>query len=110
MQKTHPPFGRQPYKRKDKINRKTVNKQDARVNKGIHLRSITRTGPGANPGVFPFNIPLIESMTTLDFESQVTFLVGENGCGKSTPVSYTHLRAHETRHDLVCRLLLEKKK
>src|SRR5665648_1112591 len=23
-------------------------------------------------------------------------------------VSYTHLRAHETRHDLVCRLLLEK--
>src|SRR5665648_1169819 len=24
------------------------------------------------------------------------------------PVSYTHLRAHETRHDLVCRLLLEK--
>src|SRR5450756_1023228 len=28
----------------------------------------------------------------------------------STPVSYTHLRAHETRHDLVCRLLLEKKK
>ena len=28
----------------------------------------------------------------------------------SKPVSYTHLRAHETRHDLVCRLLLEKKK
>src|SRR5665648_1198936 len=29
---------------------------------------------------------------------------------KATPeaVSYTHLRAHETRHDLVCRLLLEK--
>ena len=26
------------------------------------------------------------------------------------PVSYTHLRAHETREDLVCRLLLEKKK
>src|SRR5659263_413652 len=24
----------------------------------------------------------------------------------SIPVSYTHLRAHETRHDLVCRLLL----
>src|SRR5450756_840135 len=27
---------------------------------------------------------------------------------KKRPVSYTHLRAHETRHDLVCRLLLEK--
>src|SRR5659263_760890 len=25
----------------------------------------------------------------------------------TNPVSYTHLRAHETRHDLVCRLLLE---
>src|SRR5665648_1194919 len=30
--------------------------------------------------------------------------------GSLYPVSYTHLRAHETRHDLVCRLLLEKKK
>ena len=29
---------------------------------------------------------------------------------QQSPVSYTHLRAHETRHDLVCRLLLEKKK
>ena len=29
---------------------------------------------------------------------------------EAKPVSYTHLRAHETRHDLVCRLLLEKKK
>ena len=31
-------------------------------------------------------------------------------CYCSVTVSYTHLRAHETRHDLVCRLLLEKKK
>src|SRR5660397_265845 len=29
-------------------------------------------------------------------------------CG-SLPVSYTHLRAHETKANLVCRLLLEKK-
>ena len=34
-------------------------------------------------------------------------LVANNDIGA---VSYTHLRAHETRHDLVCRLLLEKKK
>ncbi len=27
-----------------------------------------------------------------------------------SPVSYTHLRAHETKANLVCRLLLEKKK
>src|SRR5660397_118310 len=32
-------------------------------------------------------------------------------CGASVPptVSYTHLRAHETKANLVCRLLLEKK-
>ena len=29
---------------------------------------------------------------------------------ESGPVSYTHLRAHETVLDIVCRLLLEKKK
>ena len=28
---------------------------------------------------------------------------------QSRPVSYTHLRAHETKANLVCRLLLEKK-
>src|SRR5428012_14642 len=31
-----------------------------------------------------------------------------NGKDWNGAVSYTHLRAHETRHDLVCRLLLEK--
>src|SRR5665811_2516915 len=31
------------------------------------------------------------------------------GKRRSNPVSYTHLRAHETVLDLVCRLLLEKK-
>src|SRR5665213_4512272 len=29
---------------------------------------------------------------------------------RRNPVSYTHLRAHETGRNLVCRLLLEKKK
>ena len=44
------------------------------------------------------------------------FIVRQNSAGNGEklllalgPVSYTHLRAHETRHDLVCRLLLEKK-
>mgnify|MGYP003380436774 CR=1 FL=1 len=31
-----------------------------------------------------------------------------HGDGSNYPVSYTHLRAHETVLDLVCRLLLEK--
>ena len=33
-----------------------------------------------------------------------------NMAAQKLPVSYTHLRAHETVLDLVCRLLLEKKK
>eukprot|EP00658_Telonema_sp_P-2_P042019 TRINITY_DN30113_c0_g1_i1.p1 TRINITY_DN30113_c0_g1~~TRINITY_DN30113_c0_g1_i1.p1 ORF type:complete len:161 (+),score=20.41 TRINITY_DN30113_c0_g1_i1:118-600(+) len=36
-----------------------------------------------------------------------SLLVSRNNTG---PVSYTHLRAHETPEHLVCRLLLEKKK
>ena len=34
----------------------------------------------------------------------------EAGIKVLVPVSYTHLRAHETGRNLVCRLLLEKKK
>src|SRR5678816_4721280 len=38
---------------------------------------------------------------------RLAFSVGELA---TEPVSYTHLRAHETPEHLVCRLLLEKKK
>ena len=37
-------------------------------------------------------------------------LLEPGASGGLGPVSYTHLRAHETVLDLVCRLLLEKKK
>ena len=37
-------------------------------------------------------------------------LLSWSGVCMHIAVSYTHLRAHETREDLVCRLLLEKKK
>ena len=40
-------------------------------------------------------------------DRQLGFAVNESFV---LPVSYTHLRAHETVLDLVCRLLLEKKK
>ena len=36
-------------------------------------------------------------------------VVGVTTTAVAVPVSYTHLRAHETVLDLVCRLLLEKK-
>src|SRR5665811_486960 len=37
-------------------------------------------------------------------------ILKSEGLERLEPVSYTHLRAHETVLDLVCRLLLEKKK
>ena len=40
----------------------------------------------------------------LDPQASSTWVLGLD------PVSYTHLRAHETPEHLVCRLLLEKKK
>src|SRR5450756_2061712 len=39
-----------------------------------------------------------------------TFVGYDRYDSQGEAVSYTHLRAHETRHDLVCRLLLEKTK
>jgi predicted ATPase len=36
------------------------------------------------PGVHPFTVPLIEHGLALEFTTPVTFLVGENGSGKST--------------------------
>eukprot|EP00658_Telonema_sp_P-2_P034769 TRINITY_DN25376_c0_g1_i2.p2 TRINITY_DN25376_c0_g1~~TRINITY_DN25376_c0_g1_i2.p2 ORF type:complete len:115 (-),score=30.38 TRINITY_DN25376_c0_g1_i2:18-362(-) len=47
-------------------------------------------------------VPESQDLSTSWFRS-------EKDCGMS-PVSYTHLRAHETPEHLVCRLLLEKKK
>src|SRR5665648_129080 len=41
---------------------------------------------------------------------KIRAIAGSTNSKEEKPVSYTHLRAHETRHDLVCRLLLEKKK
>ena len=44
-------------------------------------------------------------------EAQLAFLDRNRIIARDLePVSYTHLRAHETVLDLVCRLLLEKKK
>lgn len=34
--------------------------------------------------IYPFSIPAIKGLDMLDFDSEVTFFVGENGSGKST--------------------------
>ena len=65
---------------------------------------------------------LVDNMSTKDLVAYVTDDMTdyvnklspveffEEGYNYWEAVSYTHLRAHETSQDLVCRLLLEKKK
>src|SRR5215204_4013028 len=50
----------------------------------IHLRSLRIRNPDALPEGFPFDLPIIRALDTLDFTAPVAFLVGENGSGKST--------------------------
>jgi len=50
----------------------------------IHLRSISLKPSTKKLDVFPFNIPTIRKLKELEFTQPVTFLVGENGTGKST--------------------------
>src|SRR5450756_2131556 len=45
--------------------------------------------------------------TLVNRSTEVTDPSGQIALINIVAVSYTHLRAHETRHDLVCRLLLE---
>src|SRR5450756_250868 len=61
--------------------------------------------------------PLLATSALLTIASGLVMMVqlhhlhpGSSSHTRWGPVSYTHLRAHETRHDLVCRLLLENKK
>jgi predicted ATPase len=37
-----------------------------------------------NPKEFPYTLPVVRSLETLEFHPRVTFFVGENGSGKST--------------------------
>src|SRR5660397_274525 len=57
--------------------------------------------------------PLYSSAASDVYKRQVGWYEkwsGAKNCRRADAVSYTHLRAHETKANLVCRLLLEKKK
>jgi len=49
-----------------------------------HLQSVGWKGERPDAPVFPFNVPAISSLDSMDVSSTVTFFVGENGSGKST--------------------------
>jgi predicted ATPase len=50
------------------------------------IRSVELRRDGIDVGRYPFSIPALRSLTTLELHPQVTLLAGENGSGKSTLV------------------------
>jgi predicted ATPase len=51
------------------------------------LLSISRKSeswPADLAGQYPFSVPVVQTLTRIDFTAPVTFLIGENGSGKST--------------------------
>src|SRR5678816_4005497 len=62
-----------------------------------------------NPAVDDFIRESIGRAKASGAKALIIQLDTPGGLLNSTPVSYTHLRAHETPEHLVCRLLLEKK-
>ena len=60
-----------------------------------------------NEADFPLQVQFSANIT--DADRWDFYQAGNNTPLASGPVSYTHLRAHETKANLVCRLLLEKK-
>ena len=74
------------------------------------MRAVTRGDtPWWPDRKWVFVSPPISIETDFTWEMPNYFGVDSRAIGLY-PVSYTHLRAHETVLDLVCRLLLEKKK
>src|SRR5665811_1753576 len=70
---------------------------------GLDVLGKAKTGSGKT---LAFGLPIAEGLERAKpFHPKALVLVPTR-----EPVSYTHLRAHETVLDLVCRLLLEKKK
>jgi predicted ATPase len=60
------------------------------------LRSVELNKTAPWPPDYPFSVPVIRSFPGIDFESPVTFFVGENGCGKSTLLEAVACAAHAT--------------
>src|SRR5665648_1194734 len=77
------------------------------------IRTVSAQVLHANEFFEPQRLPRYSSSLEIQINQCIPILSVQQSVQpffRGTPVSYTHLRAHETRHDLVCRLLLEKKK
>jgi predicted ATPase len=50
----------------------------------LHLRALDLAAPKPLPAAFPYSVPFVRHLQPVSFTSPLTFLVGENGSGKST--------------------------
>eukprot|EP00657_Telonema_sp_P-1_P002264 TRINITY_DN1532_c0_g1_i5.p1 TRINITY_DN1532_c0_g1~~TRINITY_DN1532_c0_g1_i5.p1 ORF type:complete len:110 (+),score=26.82 TRINITY_DN1532_c0_g1_i5:176-505(+) len=74
------------------------------IHTGFHVPRTTQD-TAINNGLY-----LYGTITLYGLSFQTILIHNASNIAVLQPVSYTHLRAHETVLDLVCRLLLEKKK
>jgi len=72
----------------------------------MYLNHIERKHNAWGGGGFPFDVPAIRQLRRLEFSAPVTFLVGDNGCGKSTileaiavGMNLTAVGAHDISRD-----------
>lgn len=60
------------------------NSSEESVKTMIILRSVSAKPSLGKLDYYPFNVPLVKNLQEIEFRGPVTFLVGENGTGKST--------------------------
>ncbi len=64
--------------------KKLLNRQSSPLDGPLLQRASITFSPSVDFDLYPFSLPLIKNLETIEFPTQVTFLVGENGTGKST--------------------------
>jgi predicted ATPase len=77
----------------------------------IYLKSIHLPIPSLAEG-YPYNSPAIRYADSIVFDKPVTFLIGENGCGKSTfleslMVTYNNRILHQSTKELFNHMILD---
>ena len=59
----------------------------------IYISKIRNLKPKKERKAYPYNIKALRNLTELEFTNPITFIVGENGMGKSTLVEAVAIQA-----------------